>query len=134
MGEYDKFWANSALIAVKPHLLKHNFYFLLFQELSLKLIDNCTSVSAHSPFLEIWWSRGRVHAFGWDCLIFSHLGCKFNPCIAKNFYISNKVFSKKIHIETLSSLGSLRHHHELFVEIKLRWHMSIFCRSRKYCS
>ena len=32
---------------------KHNFHFLLFQQPSLKLIDNCTSGSAPSPCIEI---------------------------------------------------------------------------------
>ena len=32
---------------------KHHFYFLLFQQSSLKFIDNCTSGSAPSPCIEI---------------------------------------------------------------------------------
>ena len=34
-------------------LEKYDFYFLLFQQLSLKFIDNCTSGNAPSPFIEI---------------------------------------------------------------------------------
>ena len=48
---------------------------------------------------------------------FSHEGCKFNPYLGKTFISPIKYYEKR---STFGSLGSLMHHHDLFVKISLR--------------